>query len=220
MSRKLIESQEQERSRIGRELHDDINQQLALLAIDIEQLRQRAPDSAAETTGGMTEIRDRVTAIAADVQSLSHQLHSPQLEILGIVAAMRGFCKEFAAHQKITVDFAHDNVPKGVSPEVALCLFRVLQEALHNAVKHSNVRHYKVNLGCSAGELHLTVSDHGTGFNTAAAMSNGGLGLVSMRERVRLVNGMISIESKPMDGTTIHARVPLGSERAAKREAV
>ena len=205
MSRKLIESQEQERSRIGRELHDDINQQLALLAIDVEQLRQRSP---AELNVGLTGLKERVTAIAADVQSISHQLHSPQLEILGIVGAIRGCCREFAAHQKVAVDFTHDHIPQDVSHEVSLCLFRVLQEALHNAVKHSNVRHYEVNLGCSANELHLTVSDRGTGFNAEVGMTSGGLGLVSMRERVRLINGTITVDSEPKRGTSIHVRVP------------
>jgi PAS domain S-box-containing protein len=207
LSRKLINSQEQDRSRIGRDLHDDISQQLALLAVGIEQLRQRPLDSV-EISNGLTEIRDRVHAIAADVQSLSHQLHPPQLQILGIVAAIRGFCREFAAHQKVTVDFTHDNVPKGVSHDVSLCLFRLVQEALHNAVKHSNVRQYHVRLGYSASELHLTVSDRGTGFNSEAAMSGGGLGLVSMRERVRLVNGTIVIKSTPMGGTIVDVRVP------------
>jgi PAS domain S-box-containing protein len=219
MSRKLIESQEQERSRIGRELHDDINQQLALLAIDIEQLRRQTPGSKAEIGSGLTEIRDRVTAISADVQSLSHQLHSPQLEILGIVAAMRGFCRVFAAHQKVTVDFTHDNIPNGVSQEVSLCLFRVLQEALHNAVKHSNVRHYTVRLDCAASELHLTVSDCGTGFDAEAAMGKGGLGLVSMRERVRLVNGTIAIKSTPMGGTIVDVNVPLILEHHRRQTA-
>jgi signal transduction histidine kinase len=220
VSRKLIESQEQDRARIGRDLHDDINQQLALLAVDIEQLRQRGPDYAREISNRLVEIRDRVTEIATDVQSISHQLHSPQLEIIGIVAAMRGFCRQFATHQKVTVDVTHDNIPNGVSHEVSLCLFRVLQEALHNAVKHSNVRQYDVKLGYSAGELHLTVSDRGIGFNAEAAMGSGGLGLVSMRERVRLANGTIVIETKPMGGTTILVRIPVEAEEGSQRQAV
>jgi PAS domain S-box-containing protein len=219
MTRKLIEAQEQDRARIGRDLHDDITQQLALLAIDIEQLRQKNRNSAAETSTGLTKIRDRVNAIAADVQSISHQLHSPQLEMLGIVATIRGFCREFAARQKVTVDFTHDNIPEGVSHEVSLCIFRVLQEALHNAVKHSHVRRYKVNLGCSANKLHLTVSDRGIGFDAEVAMSRGGLGLVSMRERVRLVNGTIAIDSVPQHGTRIDVCVPIGLEQKSQRAA-
>jgi len=186
---------------------------LALLTVDIERLRQLCtPDSAAEIRSRLIEVRDRVSAIATDVQSISHQLHSPQLEIVGVVGAMRGFCREFATRQKVTVDFMHSNIPKRVSHQVSLCLFRVLQEALHNAVKHSKVRHYKVNLGFSARELHLRVSDRGTGFNAEAAMSSGGLGPVSMRERVRLANGTIAFESTPMGGSIVDVRVPFVSE--------
>ena len=219
MTRKLIEAQEQDRARIGRDLHDDITQQLALLTVDIEHLRQHPPDSAAGISTDLTEIRDRVSAIAADVQSLSHQLHSPQLELLGIVAAIRGFCREFAGRQKVTVDFTHDDIPKDVPNDVSLCLFRVLQEALHNAVKHSKVRHYEVKLGCLASELYLTVSDRGAGFDAEAAASSGGLGLVSMRERVRLVNGTIVIDSKPQHGTRLHVSVPNGLEKEFQRAA-
>jgi PAS domain S-box-containing protein len=218
MSRKLIESQEQDRARIGRDLHDDINQQLAMLAVQIDQLRRDPRLSFAKIKTRLTEVRDRIQRAATDVQSISHQLHSPQLELIGIVAATRSFCREFAARQKVTIDFTHDDVPEIVPHEVSLCLFRVLQEALHNALKHSNVRHYEVRLGHSANKLDLTVSDHGTGFDAKTVMSGKGLGLVSMHERVRLVNGTIVIDSKPMGGTTIHVRVPFseqGSQRAA-----
>jgi len=219
MTRKLIEAQEQDRARIARDLHDDINQKLALLAIDVEQLREHNSGSAAETCTGLAKIRDRLIALGADVQALSHQLHSPQLQILGIVAAIRGFCREFAVHQKITVDFTHNNIPKAVPHDVSLCLFRVLQEALHNAAKHSKARHYEVRLDRPASEIHLTVSDRGTGFNPEAAMSSGGLGLVSMRERVRLVNGTIVIDSSPQRGTRIHVSVPIGLEQECQRAA-
>src|SRR5262249_43721596 len=101
--------------------------------------------------------------------------------------------------------------------EISLCLFRVLQEALQNAVKHSNVRHYQVRMGCSENQLHLTISDRGTGFDTGAAVNKGGLGLISMRERVRLVNGSFVIESKPMAGTTVDVRVPLEAEQVCQR---
>ena len=218
MTRKLIEAQEQDRTRIGRDLHDDINQQLALLAVEIDRLRRDPGLSSAKIKSQLTEVRDRIHTVATGVQSLSHQLHSPQLELLGIVGATRSLCREFAARQEVNIDFTHDDVPETVAHEVSLCLFRVLQEALHNAVKHSNVRHYEVRLSRSANELHLTVSDRGIGFDATTAMSGGGLGLVSMRERVRLVNGTIVIDSKPMGGTTIHIRVPFseqGSQRAA-----
>jgi signal transduction histidine kinase len=164
----------------------------------------------------LKEIRNHVTAVTTEVQSISHQLHSPQLEILGIVGATRSFCREFAARQKVSIDFTHDDIPRDVPHEVSLCLFRVLQEALHNAVKHSSVRDYEVRLGCSANDLHLTVSDRGIGFDAKAAMNGTGLGIVSMRERVRLANGTINIESKPMNGTTIRVRVPLESGKRSE----
>jgi signal transduction histidine kinase len=150
---------------------------------------------------------------------LSHELHSSQLEYLGIVAATKSFCREFSASQQAEVDFEHDDIPLSVPYDVSLCVFRVLQEALHNAIKHSKVRHFDVRLSWSGDQLHLTVSDRGVGFATDAVLNKGGLGLVSMRERVRLVNGTISIESKPMGGTTIHVRVPLESQ-ASERAAV
>jgi signal transduction histidine kinase len=145
------------------------------------------------------------------VQSISHQLHSPQLEYLGVVAAMKSFCNEFGARQKVEIDFKNNEIPQVVPNEVSLCLFRILQEGLHNAAKHSGVRHFMATLYSSSNELHLTVSDRGAGFDPESAMNKGGLGLISMRERVRLVSGTIVVESKPMGGTTIHVRVPFES---------
>jgi PAS domain S-box-containing protein len=219
MSRKLIEAQEQERTRIARELHDDISQRLALLAIEIEASKQDPPDSPEGTSRLMADLWGRVIEVTSEVQSISHQLHSSQLEYLGIVAAMRSFCREVAARQKVAIDFINDEIPKSVSREISLCLFRVLQEALHNAAKHSKSRHFEVELGCSANQLHLTVSDKGTGFDTETAMNKGGLGLISMRERVRLMNGTLLIESKPSGGTVIHARVPFGPDQILERAA-
>ena len=219
MSRKLVEAQEHERARIARELHDDINQRLALLAIEIEASKQNPPNSAEDISRLLTDVRERITEVSSDVQSISHQLHSSQLEYLGIVGAVKSFCREFAARQKVEIDFTHDDIPRPVSREVSLCLFRVLQEALHNAAKHSQVRHFEVRLGCSAGQVELTVSDRGAGFDADMAMSKGGLGLTSMRERVRLVNGTIAIDSKPEGGTTIRVHVPLKTEHVSQRAA-
>src|SRR6516164_1629734 len=219
MTRKLIEAQEQERSRIGRELHDDVNQRLAMLALELETSKQNPPNSAEDISRLLTDVRERITEVSSDVQSISHQLHSSQLEYLGIVGAVKSFCREFAARQKVEIDFTHDDIPRPVSREVSLCLFRVLQEALHNAAKHSQVRHFEVRLGCSAGQVELTVSDRGAGFDADMAMSKGGLGLTSMRERVRLVNGTIAIDSKPEGGTTIRVHVPLKTEHVSQRAA-
>jgi PAS domain S-box-containing protein len=212
MTRKLVEAQEQERARIARELHDDINQRLAMLAIELEQLQ----DDPSEVRSRVQELRKRTTEISNDVQALSHDLHSSQLDYLGVVAGMKSWCKEFGERQGMQIACRHD-VRSTLPPEIGLCLFRILQEALHNVSKHSGVKQIEVQLREESGEIHLTVSDSGRGFNVEAVKQGKGLGLMSMQERVRLVNGMIEIQSKPMGGTTIHARVPLGSEHDSQR---
>jgi PAS domain S-box-containing protein len=207
MSRKLIESQEQERARIGRELHDDINQRLAMLSLELEQLQENP----SEVQTRVQELRKQTTELSNDVQALSHDLHSSKLEYLGVVAGMKSWCKEFAERQRIEFDCT-TAVSSPLPPEIGLSLFRVLQEALNNVIKHSGVKRVEVQLREDSGEIHLVISDLGRGFDVEAASQGKGLGLMSMRERVRLVNGTISIESKPMGGTTIHVRMPLGSK--------
>jgi PAS domain S-box-containing protein len=214
VSRRLIEAQEKERTRIARELHDDIGQRLALLAIELQQLQQ-SPANLSEVRSRMGELRKQTSEIATDVQSMSHGLHSSKLEYLGIAAAMRGFCQEFGEQQKVEIDFKTHDLPSPLSPDIALGLFRVLQEALHNAAKHSEVRHFAVQLWGMSSEIHLTVSDSGAGFDPEVAKQSRGLGLISMEERLKLLDGTFSIESQPKCGTTIHARVPLAQESKA-----
>jgi PAS domain S-box-containing protein len=209
LSRRLIETQEQERTRIARELHDDIGQRLALLTVELGQLPQDSPELPAQVGSHIDELRKQSSEIAADVQSLSHELHSSKLEYLGIATAMRGFCKEFSAQQNVEIVFAHDAISRTVPPDISLCLFRVLQEALHNAVKYSGGRHFDAQLRASSDAIDLTVRDSGPGFDVEEAMKTSGLGLVSMAERIKLVGGQLSIESHPGSGTTIHACVPL-----------
>lgn len=211
MTRKLIDSEEQERSRIGRELHDDINQKLALLNVELEQLQENPSEVGIRVQG----LRKRLTGISNDVQALSHELHSSKLEYLGLVGGMRSWCREFAERQRIEIDCRHD-VQSNLPREIGHCLFRVLQEALHNAAKHSGVKRIEVGLSEHSGEIHLTIRDSGKGFDVEAVKQGNGLGLTSMRERVRLVNGTITIDSKPMGGTTIHVRVPFESEHGAQ----
>ena len=207
MTRKLIEAQEQERSRIGRELHDDINQRLAMLALELEQLRENP----SEVETRVQELQKRLGDISDQVQALSHDLHSTKLEYLGVAAGMKSWCKDFAERQKMEIDFNSD-VQRVLPLDVGLCLFRVLQEALHNVMKHSGVRRVELQLREDPSEIQLIVSDLGRGFDIEVAMRGNGLGLTSMRERVRLVNGTIAIDSKPMGGTTIHVRVPFRSK--------
>jgi len=146
---------------------------------------------------------------------MSHDLHSSKLEYLGVAAGIKSWCKEFGERHGMQIDFK-SNVSSVLPLEVGVPLFRVLQEALHNVTKHSGVRQAEVQLRVDSGEIHLLVSDLGKGYDVEAALAGKGLGLTSMRERVRLVNGTIVIESKPMGGTTIHARVPFVLEHRSQ----
>src|SRR5271165_5375510 len=205
VSGKLIEAQETERRRIARELHDDICQRLAMLTLELEQASEVANGS----TNRIMEITERYGEIALDIQTLSHELHSSKLEYLGIVAGLRTFCQELSEQQSVDVEFTHENVPSQIPPEVSLCLFRVAQEALHNALKHSGRREFAVHLLGSQGEIELEVSDTGAGFDVEAAKRGTGLGVMSMQERVHLVRGVLAIESKTNGGTRVIARVPI-----------
>ena len=219
MSLKLIEAHEQERTRIGRDLHDDIVQRLVLLSIELEGVQQDVPESVAELGRRIGDLRNQTTQITDDVQTMSHELHSSKLEYLGIVGAMNNFCAELGERQRLEIDFQSHDLPSSLPNETSLALFRVLQEALRNATKHSGVKSFEVRLWGSAGEIHLAVSDLGAGFNAEAAMKGTGLGLTSMRERLRLVGGELSINSQPERGTTIHARVPIVSSSSSARAA-
>jgi PAS domain S-box-containing protein len=211
MTRKLIKAQEQERARIGRELHDDINQRLAMLALELEQMQLNPSEIEARTR----ELRDQVIEISDDVQALSHDLHASKLEYLGVTAGIKSWCREFAERQKMEIDFK--SAVQSVLPiEVGRTLLRILQEALHNASKHSGVKRVEVRLREKSSEIHLIISDSGKGFKVEPALQGKGLGLTSMQERVRLLNGTILIKSKPMGGTTIHVRIPAESEQALR----
>jgi signal transduction histidine kinase len=203
---RLMEAQEVERSRIARELHGDICPRLAVLAIEIQQLSGDLP-AAAQTR--LDALLHGTAGISTDVQALSHQLHSATLELLGIVAAIKSFCVEFAHQQGATIEFTSSGVPTHLPRDASLCLFRVVQEALRNAVKHSGVRHIEAQLQGTATMVALTVRDRGCGFDPDIAMCGRGLGLVSMRERASLVKGSFVVASTPGGGTEIHLRIPM-----------
>jgi len=208
VSGQLIEAQEKERSRIARELHDDISQKLALLSIELERANRARSGPAAQAQTSFEEVRKRCAEIASDVQSLSHQLHSSRLDYLGVVAAIRGFCRDLANKHAVNVEFTDRDVPSNLPKDVSLCLFRIAQEALHNAVKYSGVSEFKVELNCAADQLQLVITDKGAGFNVAEARRNGGLGLLSMQERIHLIHGKLNVESAPGLGTRVVATVP------------
>ena len=211
LGRRLIEAHEQERAWIARELHDDINQRLALLAIELEKWRQSGPQSV-DFSDHVEQARKHVFDISKDIQALSHRLHSSKLEYLGITTAAKSFCRELSDQHNVRIDFSHSDIPRNLPSDVSLALFRVLQEALQNAVKHSHAQDFKVELRGTPGEIYLTVTDEGTGFDPVEAMGSRGLGLISMRERLQLANGSMSIESAPGQGTIIRARVPFHVE--------
>jgi PAS domain S-box-containing protein len=210
VGRKLIEAHEEERTWIARELHDDINQRIALLAVELDRFEQHRPSSR-EIPGHFRKVRQCLFDLGKDIQALSHRLHSSKLDYLGIVVAASSFCKEFSEQKNVEIDFTHQDMPRSLPKEISLCVFRVLQEALQNAAKHSGVRFFRVDLDGTAGTVQLTVSDLGVGFDADDAINYRGLGLISMRERLQLVGGEISIKSQPGRGTTIHARVPFSS---------
>jgi len=209
MGRRLIEAHEEERTWIARELHDDINQRIALLTVQLEHWAQSPPNSRVEITDHIRHVRKDLSELGNDIQALSHRLHSSKLEYLGIATAADGFCKELSERQKVQIAFHHEGIPHSLPKEISLCLFRVLQEALQNAVKHSGERHFSVELHGTSEEIELTVNDEGVGFDQQDAINRHGLGLISMRERLQLVGGEFSIKSEQSHGTTISARVPL-----------
>jgi PAS domain S-box-containing protein len=209
VSRKLVEAQEAERTHIARELHDDINQRIALLAINLDVLRRALPASETDTRREIDDAYELVADLGTDIQALSHRLHSSRLEYLGLKAAVTGFCRELSARQSLKIKLRVENLPETLSHEVSLCLFRVLQEAVHNALKYSGTGECEVSLTGTSTDIQLIVHDSGAGFDPNNVKGHG-LGLTSMRERLRLVRGQLSIESRPQHGTTIRASVPVG----------
>jgi PAS domain S-box-containing protein len=210
ISRRLIQAQEEERAWIARELHDDINQRIALVTVNLERLQKDFSSlAAAATSQRLEEIRELLSGLGSDVQALSHHLHSSKLEYLGIAAATASFCKELSAERGVEIQVHTDQISRKLPPEIALCLFRVLQEGLQNAVKHSASRHFEVCLNGAPDEVKLTVRDSGVGFDPEQAITGSGLGLTSMKERLKLVHGQLFIDSQPGRGTVIRATVPL-----------
>lgn len=208
IGRRLIEAHEEERTWIGRELHDDIVQRLALVAIELDRCRRLTAVSVDELKDHARHAQGSVEEIANDIQRISRHLHPSKLEYLGLGAAAKSLCKELSEQHKVEIDFRHSGLPLTISREISLCLFRILQEALQNAVKHSGGRHFKAELLGTPQQIQLTVSDTGVGFDFQEAVTRGGIGLTSMQQRIQWLKGEFSITSAPGHGTTILARVP------------
>ncbi len=214
LNRWLIQAQEQERSRVARELHDDVCQRMVLLAIDLQQFADTLPESAAEARWQVKGLCEQVRTLGRDVNGISHRLHSSKLGVLGLAAAAATFCEEIASRHHLGVEFVHKNVPAQLPDGVGINLFRVLQEALSNATKHSGASKYQVSLEGTSDGVQLEVVDDGCGFDVAVAMATSGLGLMSMQERLRLVDGEVSFDSTPGAGTKVRAWVPWRPEAA------
>ncbi len=208
---RLIHIQEEERTRIARELHDDFSQRLALQCIDIEQLRRKLPEHEVEERDRLSRMLKRARTMSSDIRSLSHELHSSRLDYIGLVPAISGLCKEIGEKYKIAVQFAEYDRPADIPKDVALCLFRVAQEALGNVVKHSQARTVQVELGFNSDGVSLRIIDDGSGFDPNSTKLGVGLGLVGMSERLRLVGGRLSIRSEHLRGAEILAEVPLSA---------
>jgi len=211
VTQRLIEAQEDERARLARELHDDVNQQLVLLNMRLDGLARAVPASVTDGRQGLEEAREDVLKLVQDVHALSHRLHPPRLEYLGIAAAAAALCREISSQQSVEVSFAAESVPENVSKRIVLCLYRVLQEALQNAIKHSGTRKVVVSLLGGADHIELTVDDFGVGFDLETSQRRG-LGLTNMNERLKAVDGHLAIHSQPQRGTSIRARVPVRQE--------
>ncbi|MCC6194359.1 MAG: sensor histidine kinase [Burkholderiales bacterium] len=203
---RILTAQEDERRRLAREMHDDVTQRLAALAIDTAQVQSSAGNSAAGNA--LDAIRQRLVKLSEDVHALSYRLHPSMIEDLGLVAALRAECNRVAHQEPIRVAFDSTAIPKKVPPNTAICLFRVAQEALRNVVRHANARNVEVSLQAKEGGIALAVRDDGTGFGDAHR-ARASLGLMSMRERVHLAGGKLDIVSRPDRGTSIVAWVPL-----------
>ena len=209
LSGRLIHAQEEAQRQLARELHDDLNQSLALLSVELEMFGQRPPAEPAKITARMEEFSTQVKGLSSEVHRLSHDLHPAKLDQLGLVAAVRGFCKEFALAHGIAVEFTEHGVPGMVPADAALCLYRTAQEALNNVIKHSGGTAAKVELTRTDGHLRLVVTDDGGGFDPQTAQMNGSLGLVSMNERARFVGGRFTVKSHPGTGTRVEVQVPI-----------
>jgi PAS domain S-box-containing protein len=211
LSGRLIHAQEEERSRIGRELHDDISQSLGLLAIKIDQLRAD-PATPLLVRSALDNLKQDVGDVGADVHRLSHQLHSSTLDYLGLVPAVKTLVGDFSNRHGISVAFVDESLSSSLPPDVALSLFRIVQESLNNIAKHSHARSVQVRITGMAERVHLAIEDDGIGFNAARLDRHAGLGFVSMRERLRLLNGTVRIDSAPGRGTRIDVDVPVTTE--------
>jgi signal transduction histidine kinase len=218
LSGRLIDAQEKERSRLAAELHDDFSQRLALLALGLENASEALPDSPRSARQQLQELMNSASELGADIHTVSHRLHSATLESLGLEPGISSLCKEFADRHGIEIDFSADKIPRVVDRNVALCLFRIVQEALQNLRKHSGAARAEVRLIKRAGRIFVSVHDWGKGFDMSDMKAHEGLGIRSMGERARLLSGRFEIHSHPGRGTRVEAAIPLSDDNRLTHE--
>jgi PAS domain S-box-containing protein len=210
----MIAAHEEERSSIARELHDNLSQRMALLQIQLEQFQRNVPGLSSNALHQLRTMAEVASDVSSDIHDLSHQLHPSKLDTLGLVASLNGLCREFSDRHRLQVQFVYHGIRSRIAKDITLCIFRIAQEALSNVVKHSGSVKARVELSDNDDQIDLCVSDSGVGFQLGSRKAERGLGLTSMRERARLVGGLLSVESEPSHFTRICVRIPVAGTPA------
>lgn len=205
---RLISAQEEERRRIARDLHDGLNQKVAAISIEISRIKQRLPRRSAGLTEQLTQLQGRTSELAGDIRELSHEIHPATLEHAGLVPALTSFAAELERLEDVHVDLALPKKSAGIPPHVATCLYRVAQESIRNAIRHAGVKRVSLALTVDDDGITFSVSDEGRGFDTELISESRGLGLISIEERVRLLNGRLEVHSRIGRGTTVRVHLP------------
>lgn len=207
---RLIAAQETERTRIARDLHDDVSQRVAALSIALSGLKRKLLGHAddGDTIAALNAMQHDAAALAEEIRHVSHELHPSALQHAGVVAALGAFCSQFSKVQQLPIRFSSAPDLGTIHQDTALCLYRIAQEALHNVAKHAGAREVSVSLARDGNLVQLSIADDGKGFNPAAARHRTGLGLVSIDERARLLGGHVAVDTRPGGGTRIEVRLP------------
>jgi signal transduction histidine kinase len=208
----LLSVQEEERRRLARELHDDLTQRLAILAIDIGKLEGQLTSKTNIFMPNLKDVKNRIIALSANVHDISRQLHPSIIDDLGLTKAIQSECVNFTKREGIEINYTSNNIPSVIPNHVSVCLFRIVQEGLRNIAKYAKVKQADINLISQNNDIQLTIRDSGVGFD-AANIHKAGLGLVSMQERVNLIKGQFSIKSEPGWGTEIIVTAPLSGNQ-------
>ncbi len=206
----LLTAQEEERRRIARDLHDDVNQRLAMLAMDLRRIEKGEAGDLADIGGMVRSITGRLTAVSDDVRQMAYRFHPSILDDLGLMKAVRRLVDDFSASTGVEAVYVHHDSLSPIPTDLATCVYRIAQESLNNVARHAKATEVEVELICDEGMITLSVRDNGVGFDAVnASQGRGRLGLLSMKERVRLVRGTLNVSSSPGGGTHIDVGVPL-----------